>query len=343
MIVNMSEFWDYLAHTGPDGHGFDQVIVPVRSSNPDRHELIYDDISNGRKPEADSMRTLGPLKYLFYQPRETMYPDQYPNTSRIIAGVKACDLKAMLLLDRALLADGFVDPAYAHWRKNTLILTSDCTVPSPACHCTLVEGKTYAEFGYDLNLSAVEDKYYILIGSDAGKAFLDMMAKSIKVMEATREVQELVQTNRHHMTHLVEQMNEAFPKRNGDSYSGMREQAMQSWQEQSNTCIGCGACTHICPTCYCLILNDESNGKMFTKVRSMDSCQYHGYARVAGGGTPRPKMAQRFRNRYLCKFSYMPDNFDMIGCTGCGRCTEACAGQIDFRKVVEKVTTPEAI
>ena len=73
-------------------------------------------------------------------------------------------------------------------------------------------------------------------------------------------------------------------------------------------------------------------------MRSFDSCQWNGYARVAGGATPRPKMFERFRNRYLCKFLFMKSNFDLLGCTGCGRCTEACAGNIDFRKVVKRVT-----
>ena len=103
------------------------------------------------------------------------------------------------------------------------------------------------------------------------------------------------------------------------------------------TCIGCGACTHICPTCYCLILNDESKADQFIKQRTFDSCQYNGYARVAGGANPRSTMTKRFRNRYLCKFDYMMHNFEKLGCTGCGRCTQACAGEIDFRKVVHRL------
>ncbi|MDP2365326.1 MAG: 4Fe-4S dicluster domain-containing protein, partial [Ignavibacteria bacterium] len=121
-------------------------------------------------------------------------------------------------------------------------------------------------------------------------------------------------------------------------YSGFRKVENKNWEDASKECIGCGACTNICPTCYCLILNDESSEKEFIKVRSYDSCQWNGYARVAGGGTPRPKMTERFRNRYLCKFDYMPKNFGEIGCTGCGRCTEACAAKIDFRKVVKNIS-----
>jgi len=115
---------------------------------------------------------------------------------------------------------------------------------------------------------------------------------------------------------------------------------MSAWGQESRQCVGCGACTNICPTCYCLILNEEGGSDRFVKVRSYDSCQWQGYARVAGGASPRPRMRQRFRNRYLCKFLYMPSNFQTLGCTGCGRCTEACPGQIDFRAVVRDVLEP---
>jgi len=92
-----------------------------------------------------------------------------------------------------------------------------------------------------------------------------------------------------------------------------------------------------------LILNDETKAQQFVKVRSMDSCQLHGYARVAGGGSPRPKMFQRFRNRYLCKFLFMHSNFGELGCTGCGRCTETCTAGIDFRQVVRNISETVAV
>jgi len=46
-------------------------------------------------------------------------------------------------------------------------------------------------------------------------------------------------------------------------------------------------------------------------------------------------MTQRFRNRYLCKLQLMERNFDIFGCTGCGRCIEVCPAGIDIRKVVD--------
>jgi len=50
-------------------------------------------------------------------------------------------------------------------------------------------------------------------------------------------------------------------------------------------------------------------------------------------------MDERFRHRYLCKLVSMKAEFGSLGCTGCGRCTEACAGGIDFREVVHRLMT----
>jgi sulfhydrogenase subunit beta (sulfur reductase) len=71
------------------------------------------------------------------------------------------------------------------------------------------------------------------------------------------------------------------------------------------------------------------------KLRGWDSCMYSGYAVTAGGGTPRPKLVERFRNRYFCKFKYLPLNYGLLGCTGCGRCVEGCQGKIDMRETLK--------
>ena len=144
-----------------------------------------------------------------------------------------------------------------------------------------------------------------------------------------------VEEQRNKIIRQLEKQNKQFERNN--EYERLKQSQMENWSNESKTCIGCGACTNICPTCYCLILNDETKAEEFVKVRSQDSCQLNGYARVAGGATPRPRMFQRFRNRYLCKFLYMKSNFELLGCTGCGRCSEACAAQIDFRQVVHNI------
>jgi sulfhydrogenase subunit beta (sulfur reductase) len=111
------------------------------------------------------------------------------------------------------------------------------------------------------------------------------------------------------------------------------------WEKHCATCVTCGACTHACPTCHCFILVDIPIGEKYPKMKYWDSCQYTGYARVAGGANPKKERFQRFQNRYYCKLDFKPENFQVLACTGCGRCIAACQGKIDIRKVLRDFTS----
>jgi len=338
MIVNKNNFHSFLKKINNGLGNFNEVIVPYRARSDDEkpafHFLRFEE---SKSLNLNFFRTVDPLKILFYLTREKVYPLKQKNHTRAIVGVKACDLKALHLLDKAMLQNGFVDPAYKIWRDNTLIVSSDCDHLHETCSCNLVNGHPYPENGFDLNLSVIDGNYYVEIGTERCQDFVELMKKEIAVGNSAASDQGLVKSNRQKVFDQLCKKNDHL-EHSGD-YSGFRKVIHKNWEEASKECIGCGACTNICPTCYCLILNDESSEKEFIKVRSYDSCQWFGYARVAGGGTPRPKMTERFRNRYLCKFDYMQKNFGEIGCTGCGRCTEACAAKIDFREVVKNVSS----
>jgi ferredoxin len=317
---------------------FQEVILPLRLKEGNTAVSFLSRLGASDSYSLDGYRAVDPVKVLFYGAREQVYPVAAKPVHRLIAGIKACDLKALKLLDRALINQDFVDPAYKVWRDSTTILSADCTEAGPACHCTLVGGKPFPEDGFDLNLSRIDDSYVLTSGSGKGRELLEVIRCTAKVSDADARTQKAVLEARAKMTELVESRNSDF--RRSEEYTSLREGDMSLWGEESRRCVGCGACTNICPTCYCLILNEEGGTGSFIKVRSYDSCQWQGYARVAGGASPRPRMRQRFRNRYLCKFLYMPSNFKTLGCTGCGRCTEACPGQIDFRTVVRDVLEP---
>lgn len=314
---------------------FSEIVVPVQSDTEvDRFNLGL--FSENTHCRLDGHRSVDPVKVLFYMPRENVFPVQKSHTKRLVAGVKACDLKALELLDAALTGENFIDPVYKTWRDETWIISADCTSAAPTCHCTLVDGRPWSESGYDLNLSRLDDGFYIQAGSEKGVMLMDLIRKNTETRASGESDLRKVKSNRDKILKRVKSQNRNLGR--SHPYLRLQKDRQKDWPQVSETCVGCGACTHICPTCYCLILNDETKSKQFVKVRSYDSCQLHGYARVAGGASPRPKMHQRFRNRYLCKFLYMQNDFGRLGCTGCGRCTEACAGNIDFRKVVRHFT-----
>ncbi|RPI66379.1 MAG: hypothetical protein EHM47_16805 [Ignavibacteriales bacterium] len=275
MVLIAEDFIDFLLHVQKFKDGYQQVIVPCKNGNAGgtfkRIEKTVRD-----KINLDTYRSDIPAKYLFYFPRETVYPDKTSFPKRIVAGLKACDLKALELLDQALLNSGFTDPLYAGWRENTTVISSDCNEICKTCSCNLFGGKPFPEKGFDLNISRVKDKYVITVGSVKGEELLQFIDKETELKEASPDEKEEISKNRENIFSLLEEQNNIF-KTDGD-FSEMRSTDLKQWTDESKDCVGCGACTSVCPTCYCLILNDYSHNNKFVKMRSYDSCQWHGYA-----------------------------------------------------------------
>jgi sulfhydrogenase subunit beta (sulfur reductase) len=314
---------------------YEEIYLPVAPPDVQGGASFFKPFPARGRPVLDGYRSVDPLKSLFYLARERVAPLAPKPVRRLIVGAKACDLKGLELLDRALINDDFRDPAYAAWREETTLISFDCTEAAPTCHCTLVGGLPYAESGFDLNVSPVEGRYLLTPASEKGNRFLAELKARVPLEEPEDRIRAAVRARREDMAARVRAQNEAF--RRPDDYARLRSAPPAGWAESSAECVGCGACTHICPTCYCLILNEEGGAGSFIKDRSYDSCQWHGYARVASGASPRPRISERFRHRYLCKFVSMNGQFGRLGCTGCGRCTEACPGGIEFRDVVRRM------
>jgi ferredoxin len=112
---------------------------------------------------------------------------------------------------------------------------------------------------------------------------------------------------------------------------------VQLWTDFAATCVECGACNFICPTCHCFLLCDMEAKAGAKRFRNWDACQYKNFARVAGGANQRPRRAQRLHTRFDKKFKFFPERIEQYACTGCGRCVEACLGKIDLREILKEL------
>lgn len=337
MIVSYSDILKFFENVKND---FD-IFVPY-ASELDEDNLSFKKFSNNKKFIINKYRTIDPVKTLLYLPSERVLPVNPKVPKRIIVGVKNCDLRALEVLDAALLKDNFVEPNYKVWRDNTYIISADCTEALSTCHCVLLDFPPYPEktedvnCSYDLNLSKVDENYLITVGSKKGEELLELIKKYCSVRDASPEEKNKIEAQHAEIRKKLADINSDFsPDRKYDVISDNKDEA--TWKELSAECVECGGCTNICPTCYCIILNDESEKDCFKKVRTWDSCQLSGYARVAGGDSPRAKLWERFRNRYQCKFNIMEQNFSKSGCTGCGRCISTCPAGIDLREVIQSL------
>ncbi|MBN2281978.1 MAG: 4Fe-4S dicluster domain-containing protein [Candidatus Marinimicrobia bacterium] len=335
MLVKVKDFEKFLDNCKTQmPRGIDAVIVPDKSLE-DREFKYFVNIPDAKNIILNSYRTVEPIRMLFYLPRAQVFPYEKKNIKRLLVGVKGCDLRSLRLLDKALINDDFIDPDYKFWRDNTYIISTDCQELGESCHCTVLNGTPWAKHNFDINMTRVDDDFVLEVGSEKGQEILELLKEYMTITEAPVRIRELKDKKRLEMEAKVREQNKEFTIQN---YKDLRKYASEKWKKESKDCVGCGACTNSCCSCYCIIVNDETReGEKFIKVRSTDSCQINGYARVAGGDSPRPHMYQRFRNRYLCKFDYMPSQFELMGCEGCGRCIDACPAEIDIRKVVRSL------
>jgi len=317
-----------------------KVLAPKQGYYNPEYALLGEEDSD--KVLFPGARMTQPLKFFLYPPKENVTQEITPPEKKtIILGVKACDLKAIKILDHIYLDPDFIDPFYKTRRENILIISDDCPKPLDSCFCTLIGGEPFPTDGFDLNLSFLEQGVLVEIGSDKGKTLFSLIKTPLS--KASQEQINQRDNNRKTVTEALQERNKeyAFPL---EGLSQLIEDKYDSpeWKEACETCVGCMACTNICPSCHCFLLIDETPvapgaKSKFNIKRSWDSCQSTGFSRVAGGANPRKKLTSRFANRFHCKLQYKPRNYGIFACTGCGRCYEACQGKIDVRQVLSLV------
>ncbi len=112
------------------------------------------------------------------------------------------------------------------------------------------------------------------------------------------------------------------------------------WEQEAMSCLRCGICTYLCPTCHCFDIADElrsSSPLKGSRIRTWDNCQFPDFTMHSSGHNPRPDKAARLRQRIMHKYQYFVENHRAYQCTGCGRCVTLCPVGIDIIEVLDKV------
>jgi len=246
---------------------------------------------------------------------------------RIIFAIRPCDAQAVQLLDTSFIQEGYVDPFWVEKRAKTITIGLGCHEPCQTGFCTTVGYGPFNKSDLDVLLTDLGDFYLVETLSEAGeKCFQGFSTASDEIYEKALMVQ--------HAAH--DQMLVAFETEN------LKEKLEQNfnsdyWEEISQSCLGCGVCTFLCPTCFCFDIVDEAQRK--ERVRNWDTCMFRTYSLEASGHNPRPSRVERTRQRLSHKFVYWLDQVNQIGCTGCGRCVRYCPVGLDIRTMLRQAQT----
>jgi ferredoxin len=307
------------------------VYVPVREAS---HIDYRQYQSSGQIPEYNQPLPVTPLKLFFLPVKENVVINKDIHNKNLIVGIPACDLKGLELLDEIYLDEKFPDLKYRENRDNTILIGTDCHHVLENCHCTTYGVDPFPDANADLTLVALGGELIVTVKTSKGKELIGQYIKGFPVAEPAAELLDLAEARRSSTRERLIHQNCHLPDyaTSGELISRSDEEI---WVKYSRTCVSCGACASICPTCTCFLLIDRPD---FDKIRQLDACQYPGFERIAAGEDPLHRKSARFRNRYMCKYVWKPEKFKAQACTGCGRCIDCCIGNISKNKILAELS-----
>ena len=247
---------------------------------------------------------------------EIRLTETLPEQKLVIFGVRPCDARGLLALDALFLESPPVDTYYARRRENTTLIGLACEYPGSTCFCTRMGGALDDPRGMDVMIYPQDEEYGIRAVTAKGQALLitwgiDTPIEPVSAQEAEAKIPAIDKWPPHFMDNF--------------------------WQQFSERCLSCRACSYVCPTCYCFDIRDYPNKGKSDRVRSWESCQSAGFTKIAGGHDPRANKGIRMRQRFAHKLLYFPEEFGVSHCIGCGRCVKSCPVNIDIREIITDV------
>jgi ferredoxin len=184
-----------------------------------------------------------------------------------------------------------------------------------------------AQEGFDLCLTEVvgKQKHYFLCqaGTKVGKKLVSDLgfeaAQETDILPALEAVQQAEKKIKRKLN------TRDLPKILNRNFDHPR------WEKTGERCLSCGNCTMVCPTCFCVTVEETTDltGDVAERWRRWDSCFTADFSYIHGGGV-RQSTKSRYRQWMSHKLSHWVEQFGSLGCVGCGRCLTWCPVGIDI-------------
>jgi sulfhydrogenase subunit beta (sulfur reductase) len=310
-----------------------EVIGPTAKGS----SFVFAPVADAAELRLDYDTTILPPKKVFLPAAETLLEfsagdsavlsEQRDTTPRVLFGLHPCDINALMLMDNVFLT-GYEDPYYKARRDSTLIVGVSCE-PRDECFCN-AWGTDEVHWGFDVFLTDLGDEYFVSVRSVHGAELLD---RYVETRPVTAEDTAAFQAH-------TREFKDAFAEQPDTAQLPLLLDAKYDdpmWDVLGEQCLSCGACSMVCPTCYCFDVRDRlaPDGATGERERLWDSCLFLDFAEVAHGHNFRATRGARVKNRYYHKQWGYLSKFERVLCVGCGRCQRACKAQITPRRVIE--------
>jgi len=323
------------------------VFAPVRKGE----MLLFERIESARDAVLGQRNTKNSPKSALFPQTERLFAYRHHkeglaieaastgDKERVLFGVHPCDARAHLLLDRVF-GGSTEDPYYAEKRRKAIAISIACTHPDPSCFCLALGGGPCSQEGSDLLLLDLGDSYLVEAPSERGRLLLEDKSFEDADEESFDKAELIKRTAESSMQPAAPLWEKATDEGMEKPLDALFDDPL--WNDLTESCLSCGICTYLCPTCHCFDISDEAGAVTGERIRTWDSCQFPLFTRQASGHNPRPSAKERFRQRIMHKFSHLPKNVNMTGCVGCGRCVTECPVNLDFREVLLALSKNEA-
>jgi len=312
-----------------DGRPVYQYLPVARFADLD---LEYDTTEHSAKtyflPYRENLSTFR------FQDEDWVQDISYRLQPRAIVGLHACDINALLKLDKVMAREAFPSPYYISRRRNTFIVGIDHP-PCEGAFCHSL-GTDTVNSGFDLFLTDLGGRYFTAIDSDRGFAAL----QRVEAREVTeKDTADYLGVRRR----IAAGFGEHLDVRQLPNLLDIEFES-DVWEKWGGKCLSCGSCAMVCPTCYCYGVSERVSMDFRTgaKVKQLYSCNLVDFAEVAGGHNFRPRRETRLKYRYYHQHRGFVEAHDEPKCVGCGRCGRTCLAGINPPDVIRDLLAEEA-
>jgi sulfhydrogenase subunit beta (sulfur reductase) len=250
---------------------------------------------------------------------------------QLIFGIRPCDARAIGIID-LVFKDAYEDRYYLSRREASVLVGLACVNPYDSCFCTSLGSGPGESRDVDLMLTDIGDAFLVEEVTEKGKSLMagveaaEAGVEDEKQAAAVKEAAAAKVTRKIDTKEITERLPGAF---DNEAF----------WKKVAAKCVSCGICTFLCPTCYCFDINDEMLRGDGARYRNWDSCSFPLYTKMPAEN-PREAKWRRVRQKVNHKYTFYPMLFDVIACTGCGRCIRLCPVNWDITQTLTSVPEP---
>ncbi|MCX8057549.1 MAG: 4Fe-4S dicluster domain-containing protein [Ignavibacteria bacterium] len=320
----------------------DLPIGYTDDQSPGRYRLIKD------KKESYFNYVVGPQswKKFLYPAIQKLYTayfknnkleierEENPTTKYAFIGVRSCEINAIEIQDRIFFGGEYQNSRYKGLRKNCFIVAVNCSKANSNCFCTSMNTGPEVKSGFDLVLTEVINNSHHFFLIDSGSEKGEEVLSKLNTREPDKESLELGNK-------VIEETKKQITKQlETEDLKDILLRSLESpvYDEVSKRCLACGNCTMVCPTCFCMTVEDYTDffKTKAERIQKWDSCFTLEYSYIHGGSV-RVTTGSRYRQWLTHKLASWHEQFGTSGCVGCGRCITWCPVGIDITEEATKV------